>query len=238
MKPSVSQDKQLKDYLRKALKYRETYEEVYDHTLNALNEMALNELPFQDSINRIIANDFGGPRGLATMERSHEKSFYNVTIKKQWQYFKQWFKFPLLPVTIGLCILIHVLSTAIPAVISLLLLFAGVVFPVLLTNIRYFKAGLVLGNTMKSIRDYPFRRVAFLPLNVVYLQIASSALIYVFQDFLHLHLNSITIVPGYQFMSLQVSQVACSLMFTLIILHELCLYKLYKEELKTLKQIA
>jgi hypothetical protein len=200
--------------------------------------MDLNTLSFQDNISRIIANDFGGTGGLAAMEKSHEKSFYNATIKRQWQYFKAWFKLPLLPATAGLCIVIHLLSTSIPAVISLALLFAGVVFPMLLTNIRYFKAGFVLGNSMQSIRDYPFRRIAFLPLNLMYLQIASSALIYVFQDFLHLHLNSITIVPGYQFMSLQVSQAACSLLFTLIILHELSFYKLYKEELKMFKQIA
>lgn len=236
MKPSINQDKLLKDYLHNVLKYRETYEEVYDHILNALNGIDVNELLFQDNINHIIANDFGGLRGLASMERSHEKSFYSSIMKKQWQNLKAWFKLPLLPVTLGLCVVIYLLSAIFPVVISFAMLFAGIIFPILLTNIRYFKAGFILGNTMRSIRDYPFRRIAFLPLSLVYLQIAFSTLVYVFQDFLHLHLNSITIVPGYQFMNLQVSQVTCSLMFTVIILHELCFYKLYKEEFKTLKQ--
>ena len=233
MKPDAHQDELLRKYLRKALRYRETYEEVYDHVLNALNDDTTNNQSFEDSINLIILNDFGGPLGLKRMERNREKTFFSALKKKQLNYFKAWFDMPLLPVVVGMVGVVYYLGTVMPFVMTMLMLLVCVIMPMVLINIRYFKTGRIFGDTKKSIADYPFRRIAFLPLNVLYMGTMLSLAIYVFQGGLNLHFSRISTLPGEELMGVKISQIVYSIMFVLFILNEVSFYKLYKEEFKT-----
>jgi hypothetical protein len=232
MNPLSEQDELLKKYLSGILKYRETYEEVYDHVLNSLCAMDSDELSFQQNIDLIITNDFGGSKGLKIIEESHQKAFYAATMKKQWRLFKNWFRYPLFPFTAALFGVTYLLGTKMPVIMNLVMIIVVVLTPILLTNIRYFKTGFIFGNTKRSIKDYPFRRIAFLPLNILYLQITCSALLYIFKDFLHLHLSGISALPASQLVGVEVSRLIYSLFFTGFTLNELCFYKLYKEEFK------
>lgn len=58
MKPTLQQGEILKKYLREALLYRETYEEVYDHVLTSLAQKS-EESSFQNAVNEILNDDFG-----------------------------------------------------------------------------------------------------------------------------------------------------------------------------------
>jgi len=73
MTPDARQDELLKRYLRKVFFYRETYEEVYDHMLSALQVQPAG-IPFEAAVNNIICNDFGGHNNLLVMERNCKKS--------------------------------------------------------------------------------------------------------------------------------------------------------------------
>jgi len=73
MKLTEQQDIYLKEYLRKALKYRETYNEVYDHMLTALTNKT-GDAPFEQIVDEIIRYDFGGRDSLAMLEVAAKKS--------------------------------------------------------------------------------------------------------------------------------------------------------------------
>ena len=144
MTPNARQDEELKNYLRKAFLYRETYEEVYDHVLNSLHATNNNELSFRQNIDRIITNDFGGSKGLKIIEKNYQKTFYAATMKKQWRLFKNWFSYPLLPFTAALFGITYFLGTKMPVTMNLGMLAVALLAPVLLINMRYFKNRLYL----------------------------------------------------------------------------------------------
>jgi hypothetical protein len=91
MKPNQKQKLWLQSYLGAVLKYRETYEEVYDHVLLAL-ENRHQEKFFEGTVNAIINEDFGGVNGLFAMERNCE----NAMVKQYWRLFSSYLKLPYL----------------------------------------------------------------------------------------------------------------------------------------------
>jgi hypothetical protein len=70
MKPNIEQEKIIEHALRSALKFKDTYDEVYDHILSAFNALP-GDVDFTDTLYGIIANDFGGVKGLKKIERKH-----------------------------------------------------------------------------------------------------------------------------------------------------------------------
>ncbi len=68
MKLDARQDELLKHYLRKVFLYRETYEEVYDHMISALEERPYT-VSFQYAVNDIIRRDFGGHNNLSVIAK-------------------------------------------------------------------------------------------------------------------------------------------------------------------------
>lgn len=77
MKPNQEQQVVIKTTLHRALKYKETYEELYDHILTAL-EITPNDLPFVDAVHNIIENDLGGTRGIQAIQAKH----INLTVRE------------------------------------------------------------------------------------------------------------------------------------------------------------
>lgn len=72
MIPNHEQQEFIKDKLLGRFKCRETYEELYDHVLTAL-EAVPDDAPFFDAANNIIENDLGGAKAIKTIEAKYLK---------------------------------------------------------------------------------------------------------------------------------------------------------------------
>ncbi|RYY06379.1 MAG: hypothetical protein EOP43_06550 [Sphingobacteriaceae bacterium] len=93
MKPTLQQEEILKTYLSDILKYKETIDEVYDHVLSAVENRAEN-ISFQDAVNQVLNNDFGGGKGLSKFEKQYLKDASRVGFSKLFKYLKENFQFP------------------------------------------------------------------------------------------------------------------------------------------------
>ncbi len=76
MKPTQQQQDFIKERLKSMTYVQETYEELYDHVLTALEDV-LEDVSFMDEVQRIIQDDFGGKRGIRSMQRR----FIRIAIK-------------------------------------------------------------------------------------------------------------------------------------------------------------
>ncbi|WP_131539042.1 hypothetical protein [Pedobacter nototheniae] len=68
---TAQQTQKLKDYIFSASKYRETYNEIYDHILNALADQ--NEPYSIELVSRIVHNDFGDFKEIRKQERLYQQ---------------------------------------------------------------------------------------------------------------------------------------------------------------------
>lgn len=162
------QVEQLRKYLRKELKYRETSEEVYDHILTALQEQ-FSAISFEQAVNDLIKADFGGGEGLLEMEKQCYKSVINDVTGQQWSFFKSHFKLNTLPVTLVLFLATYysLITIRFSPFILMLLLFTVMVVPGLFVMTRYFSIGYFIKDTRKSIRDSIYGKIAGRPLLIL-----------------------------------------------------------------------
>jgi hypothetical protein len=72
MIPNHEQQEFIKDKLLGRFKCRETYEELYDHVLTAL-EVVPDDVSFFDAVNNIIDNDLGGAKAIKSIENKYFK---------------------------------------------------------------------------------------------------------------------------------------------------------------------
>lgn len=86
----------LQDTLDDRIKYNETFDEVYDHVLTALEHVD-NNVSLGQAINTIMLNDFGGFKGLRKIERKRWWTVARQMVGKQLWFFIDCLKFPLLP---------------------------------------------------------------------------------------------------------------------------------------------
>lgn len=100
MKLTAQEDQFLKQYLSKTLKYRETYDELYDHIITALSHK-ITTSSFEETIADIIRDDFGGPDNLRKLEKASKKSAFKDTVRLFLISFIGYFKFPKLLYTVA-----------------------------------------------------------------------------------------------------------------------------------------
>jgi hypothetical protein len=100
MKLTKQEDLLLKQYLCKTLKYRETYDELYDHIVTALSHKT-TITSFEQTVYDIITDDFGGYDNLMKQERTSKKVAIKDTIRGFLIYFTDYFKFPQLVYTVA-----------------------------------------------------------------------------------------------------------------------------------------
>lgn len=168
MKPTLQQEENLRTYLRNELLYRETYEEVYDHIITALQQKP-QHVSFQDSVNQIIKDDFGGGKGMVEMEKKCYELVADEAVSQQWNYFKSNFRFPSLVYTLILFLTIYLIVSKIAptSFIISFLVFTGFVVPGILILLRYFNLGYYTLDTKKSIKDNIMRKIAYLFYQVI-----------------------------------------------------------------------
>jgi hypothetical protein len=106
MRISPEQQLLLKQHLRKILKYRETYAEFYDHIITAV-EAENKEAVFDDVVIEVIKKDFGGVKGMRSIEDNYKRSVFKELKRKYLNCAIDNFRFPGLLITAALGVLIY-----------------------------------------------------------------------------------------------------------------------------------
>lgn len=231
MIPTSEEKQWLKDYLYQALTYRETFDEVYDHILLALEHKEAQPF-FESTVYQIIDEDFGGSINMLNMEVDC-KGTTNREVKVQyWLMVASWFKRPLIAYTVmifGLMFFAISLNIRVIKIgIALFALLVVIVLPIILISVRSFKMGRVYGDTKESIRDSAFRWLiyGFFLTSLVVIRPVFKLMNFIVMHVFHYPSakaleNSI---PGH---------ILATISFMIFIIHFLSLVKLYREEFKT-----
>lgn len=154
MKPTTEQQEMLSKYLRKNLTYRETYAEFYDHILSAL-EARSGDMSFQDAVEYIITEDFGGVNGMLIIEKNYKKAITKEMKKKYLEYVVEYLKFPMIGIILSLSFLFYFIALQpwFNFITFMGTAFTIRIIPTLLKWARYFKTGYVFGDTKTSVKD-------------------------------------------------------------------------------------
>lgn len=164
MKLSPQQDINLREYIRDVVRYRETYEEVYDHVMSAL-EQHNYRCTAEEAINQILREDFGGYENLRYMEIEAKATVVANSVGKFVGFMLSYFKWPRLLYTLALGALIYF---TLGQVRLQPLMFEGIfalviLTPGILSMRRYYLVGYLFRDTKRSIRDDIFARISMVP---------------------------------------------------------------------------
>jgi hypothetical protein len=231
MEPTEQAKQWLKEYLYQALTYRETFDEVYDHMLLALEHQ---EAPpsSESTVYQIIDEDFGGSVDMLNMEVDC-KDTTNREVKLQyWYMVASWFKRPLIAYTVMIFgLMFFAISLNIKVIkigIALFGLLVVIVLPIILISVRSFKMGRVYGDTKESIRDSAFRWLiyGFFLTSLVIIRPVFKFLNSIVMHIFHYQSNKVleNSIPGH---------ILATISFMIFIIHFLSLVKLYRDEFKT-----
>jgi len=167
MKPTAEQQQFLSKNLSKNLMYRETYTEFYDHILSAL-ETKPDTMSFQDAVDSIIADDFGGYAGMRGIESRYQKTIMQEMQQKYVAYVTGYLKPPLIGLTASLALLFYwVTQQAWFSAGTFFLIVIGMrMVPSLLKGTRYLWLGYMFKTTKGSVKDGAFKWLDFAPIMV------------------------------------------------------------------------
>ncbi|MBW4890834.1 hypothetical protein KXQ82_13970 [Mucilaginibacter sp. HMF5004] len=101
---------ELQDELNFVVKYRETYEEVYDHIASAIERLDDTEIDVTATAKKIINEEFGGRDELKAMEKDRVKLMNIAMRKKHFQHMMQFFNFPVVGFTVIITIAAYFLT--------------------------------------------------------------------------------------------------------------------------------
>jgi hypothetical protein len=134
---TVQQQEELKIILSDYTKYHETYSEVYDHILSALEEQNDSlDTSFVQKVNRVLDTDFGGLSQLPVMEKQRVKWINNQIAKKQLYFAAAFFNSPLIICTIIAGIAIYQLASTKLLSIALLIAIYVMLAPTIIVGFR------------------------------------------------------------------------------------------------------
>jgi hypothetical protein len=240
MKATQQEKQWLKDYLYQVMKYKETYEEVYDHMLLAIENEPENR-HFEAVVLHVLERDFGGNNGLLALEEAcRETAEENATAQYRNSY-KQWFltRYALVTLTIfaGLFWTLH-FKHFFPVV--LLVFFIFFFAPIVLLALRWLGLGYKQGDTKASLKDDITRKVSFKSYFtiwkiIIFGNIYSLIVGYIFN--IKMFVSNVTppvihSVPTPTFvLNLIFGVIAC--IFILIMVHVLAIIQLYRAEFTT-----
>lgn len=211
MKPDQQQKLWLQDYLRQVLTYRETYEEVYDHILLALEDRPGQQF-FETTINDIVNADFGGMNGLMRLEESCKSNIVKQVRQRYWYYFMMWLKFPRIIFTVPAFLLIYYGIIHKHGILIFILFSTMIITAICLLSIRAFKTGYVFGEKKEALRDTIFRKIAYRP---IFVMLLSNLL-----PFRYIHFGHNNTLAPFVW-------AACIIALAI---HIICFLKLYKDE--------
>lgn len=220
MKPTPAQLLLLQKYLRKNLKYRETYAEFYDHILTAV-EAEKADVLFDDLVMGVIKSDFGGTKGMRLIEAEYQRSVFKELKKKYRHYVLNNFRFPGLFITVTLGVLIYFITKQLwfDMDVFLLNIIAIRVIPDILRMITYIRLPRIYKAPLRSIKTAFFKWQNFMTFFIFYLAylLASHS---VFSN--PVWLKEIIVTP-----------LIMTIPMLLVAIHSLTYYKVYRDDIKT-----
>lgn len=175
MKPTLQQEENLKTYLADVLKYKETIDEVFDHVITDVENRPEN-IWFQDAVNQVLNDDFGGEKGLIKFEKQHLKDASWKGFSTAFKYLKMNFQFPNILFTSLLFFAIYLAVKHFTVIIFqshyIYPIIIGLYLIIILA--RKFFVGYFTGDKRKSINDivigkisYGFFYIAFMSLLIL-----------------------------------------------------------------------
>lgn len=218
MKITENDKKFLTQSLNKELTYRETYEEMLDHILTALENYPEGET-FELALRNVLQTQFGGMHGLQRMEREYRRQAVYEMRNRYLIHISRLFKFPsvvlLLLVTASAYVLFSWLSFN--KSLYMVAFFAVAAIPSLLNGIRYFRTGYLLGNVKRSVSDDGFRLLKYAP-GVL------------FACFVFYHTMVVNDTPAIWFKS--IAPATATAVFMVLLSHTMAYFKMYKDAFK------
>ncbi|WP_158824882.1 hypothetical protein [Mucilaginibacter lacusdianchii] len=100
MNITPAQQDSIREVLWHNTKYRETFEEIYDHIITSIEHEPEGTREPHEVAQDIISNEFGGWEKLKELEKLRQTEVSSHIRAKQWQYFKEYFKAPLIVFTL------------------------------------------------------------------------------------------------------------------------------------------
>src|SRR4051812_40527688 len=104
MKLNEEQLANLQQELNHAVKYKETYDELYDHILTEIGTYDAQQPYTPAMVKQIIDNNFGGYEALKQTEKDRVKLVTAAMRKKHWQHMMEFFNFPVAAFTLAITI--------------------------------------------------------------------------------------------------------------------------------------
>lgn len=124
MKVTPEEETQLSVLIWNSVHFQETYDEVYDHILAAVEELPEADGPGNSWFESIIAHDFGTLDILRDREADRVKVIAVYMKKKLWKTWVAWFTFPLLAFTLFIASLSYYTVSHIPRAFTFWLIVA------------------------------------------------------------------------------------------------------------------
>ncbi len=95
-----AQQESIREVLWHNLKFKETFDELYDHILTSIEHNQTSEkLPYEIAAD-IIKKEFGGWEKLQELEVLRQKKIQSQLRRKLWSFMKGYFRFPLIVFTL------------------------------------------------------------------------------------------------------------------------------------------
>jgi hypothetical protein len=99
------QTEAIKLYLNYDIKYRETFDEVFDHVMLVIADMPDSDVIYPESLTKqIVDQEFGGIDNLKAIENASTKQTFKAMRKKHWQNITYFLNWPTVLFTIALII--------------------------------------------------------------------------------------------------------------------------------------
>ncbi len=214
----------LQETLSDRLKYSETYDEVYDHVLTALEDID-DSIPLGGAVNTIMLNDFGGFKGLRKIENERRWTVAHQMISKQLLFFADYLKFPLLPIAIILYAILYYIMSKWQFTIGHLFIYYISLFLIVFCG-RYWKlkTGYRRKKSRKSIKLKLLMYISQIPFYLF------SIIFFVLNYFGRSILKTPVTFSWYE-----VSPMAASILLTLYIIYLIAFFRLFKSELATIE---
>ncbi|MGF7079911.1 hypothetical protein [Mucilaginibacter sp. UYCu711] len=230
MKPNQEQQNFIKAQLQSITYVQETYEELYDHVLTAL-EGVPDDAPFFDAVNNIIENDLGGAKAIKSIEAKYLK----IAIK---EYIFDYFR------CLGQCLTSYFMLIIIAATVGYYLLmqyewFNAVIGQVITSFIILIPAAIVGRKTVNTIANAPvktlimdYAKTTIRPFGNIFM-LFFPMLLWTNVSLVCMKLQRAKLIPNqidYNGMPVNVA----SVLFFIILIHAVAYHKLYKDWHKTL----
>jgi hypothetical protein len=217
MKPDQQQKMVLQQYLSKNLRYKETYDEFYDHIMAAF-EAKPADCPFESTTMKIIKDDFGGIEGMRFIEDKYQYSIFTEMRKKYLAYAIENLKFPWILVFGVFAVLVYytVKQSWFNFAVFLISLMAIRLVPPFLQMVRRFHSNRIYGQPQRSIKSGFFKWLNYIPAIIICLWLV--------------------LTPGSFNNSIWIQQInpfAITVLLLLVAFHSVTFYKVYSDDIKT-----